>query len=170
MNHLTNFFRSCVPVLVVFFVACALAAPVCAHKVKKGGEGTTVAEESFVPHDYIIIKPDILPCVHHSILDNFARLCFTEEQKQTLHNLLKSSAIKEMGIRAKEIKVLEEQAKKRFYSGTATREEMTPLFEKIAALRVEHTLRFMEIQNIIFEMLSGEQHKELMKILAEKGI
>ena len=170
MKYLTNFCKACLPALVVFFVAWAFAAPVCAHKVKKGGEGTTIAEESFVPHDYIIIKPDILPCVHHSILDNFARLRFTGEQKQFLDNLLKSPAIKEMGIRAKEIKVLEEQARKRFYTGTATREEMTPLFEKIAALRVEHTLRFMEIQNKILKMLSGEQHRELMKILAEKEI
>lgn len=167
MKHLFNFFGLS---LAVFVVMCAFAAPADAFKVKKGQEGTPIAEESFKPHDYIIVKADILPCVHHSILDNFDRLHFSEEQRQFLHNLLKSPAIKEMAVRAKEIQVLDEQAKKRFYSGTATRDEMTPKFEKIAALRVEHTLRFLEIQNIIFDMLSKEQHEELMKILAEQGI
>ena len=170
MKHLINFCRVYGIFLAVFFVVCTLAAPAGALNVKKGGEGTTMAEESFKPHDYIIIKPDILPCIHHSIVDNFERLRFSEEQKQSIHNLLKSPAIKEMGARAKEIKVLEEQAKKRFYTGTATKKEMTPQFNKIAALRVEHTVRFLEIQNILFKMLSKEQHEELMKIMAEKGI
>jgi hypothetical protein len=167
MKHLSNLFGLS---LAVFFVVCTFAAPADAFEVKKGQGGTAIAEESFKPHDYIIVKADILPCVHHSILDNFDRLHFSEEQRQFLHNLLKSPEIKEMAVRAKEIKVLEEQAKKRFYTGTATRNEMTPQFEKIAALKVEHTLRFLEIQNIIFDMLSKEQHEELMKILAEQGI
>ena len=167
MKQLFNFFGL---FLAVFFIVCTFAGSTDAFKVKKVQGGSTIAEESFKPHDYIIIQADILPCVHHAILDNFERLNFSEEQKHFLHNLLKSPAIKEMAIRAKEIKVLDERSKKRFYTGTATRKEMMPKFEKIAALRVEHTLRFMEIQNIIFNMLSKKQHEELMKILAEQGI
>lgn len=170
MKNLNNHFKRYGIYLTIFFTLGAFATPASAFTVKKSEGGTTVAEESLVPHDYIIIKPDILPCVHHAILGNLERLHFTKEQEQALNELLRSPEIKAMAARAKEIKVLEEQAKKRFYTGTATREEMAPQFKKIAALRVEHTLRFMEIQNTIFKMLSREQHEELMKIMAEQGI
>ena len=156
--------------LAVFFVVWSLSVSADAYGVKTGGGGTAVAEDSIVPHDYIIIKPDILPCIHHSILDNFKRLDFSPEQQEAIHKLLKSPVIKEMAMRARKIQALEEQAKKRVYSGTATRKEMKPLIEKIAALRVEHTLRFLEIQNTIFDMLSPQQYEELRRILAEKGI
>ena len=170
MKNLNIFFKLFVTYLVIFLTVGAFAITADAFKVKKSGGGTTLAEKSLVPHDYIIIKPDILPCVHHSILANFDRLNFSKEQQQAMHELLRSPEVKGMGARAKEIKVFEERAKKKFYSGTATREEMAPQLKRIASLKVEHTLRFMEIQNTIFRMITKKQHAELMKILAEKGI
>jgi len=170
MKNLNNLFKLSVIYLVIFFTVGAFAANAGAFKVKKSDAGTTLAEESLVPHDYIIIKPDILPCVHHYILGNFERLHFTEKQQQALHELLRSPKVKGMAARAKEIKVFEERVKKKFYRGTATQEEMAPQLKRIAFLKVEHTLRFMGIQNTIFKMITKEQHAELMKILAEKGI
>jgi hypothetical protein len=103
-------------------------------------------------------------------MENMDRLSFTQEQKQTLQSIEASKEEKALKIRAEQIKTLELNLRKSFYSGKATEKEITPALKKIADLRTEQTLGFAKMQNKLIEILSQDQYDELRRIMAESGI
>ena len=125
-----------------------------------------VPPDSIRPHDYILM-PQALPCVSHTFEDHPKVLQFTEEQKKALEKIAKSAEHEVMKTKAEEIRAIEYQIKKKFFSGKASEKELTPLFRKVADLRIEHTLNFFTIQNKVINMLSKEQYREVMRIIAK---
>ena len=69
--------------------------------------------------------------------------------------------------KAKEIRAIEYQIKKKFFSGKASKKELRQLLRKVADLRIEQTLRFFAVQNKVLNMLSKEQYKEMMRIIGK---
>jgi len=125
-----------------------------------------VPPDSIRPHDYILM-PQALPCVSHTFEDHPEVLKFTEEQKKALEKIEKSAEHEVMKTKAEEIRAIEYQIKKKFFSGKASEKELTPLLRKVADLRIEHTLNFFAIQNKVINMLSKEQYREVMRFITK---
>ncbi len=129
-------------------------------------DANVVPPDDIRPHDYILM-PQALPCVSHTFEDHPKVLQFTEEQKKALEKIAKSAEHEVMKTKAEEIRAIEYQIKKKFFSGKASEKELTPLFRKVADLRIEHTLGFFAVQNKVINMLSKEQYREVMRIIAK---
>ncbi len=125
-----------------------------------------VPPDDIRPHDYILM-PQALPCISHTFKDHPDVLKFTEEQNKVIEKVSKSSEHEVLKTKAKEIRAIEYQLKKKFFSGKASEKELRPLLRKIADLRIEHTLRFFAIQNKIINMLSKEQYRKVMRVITK---
>jgi Spy/CpxP family protein refolding chaperone len=129
-------------------------------------DARVVPPDDIRPHDYILM-PQALPCISHTFQDHPEVLKFTEEQKKAIEEVSKSAEKEVLKTKAKEIRAIEYQLKKKFFSGKASEKELRPLLRKIADLRIEQTLRFFAVQNRIINMLSKEQYRKVMRIIAK---
>ncbi|MEA1868136.1 MAG: hypothetical protein U9N19_08575 [Thermodesulfobacteriota bacterium] len=111
--------------------------------------------------------PQALPCISHTFKDHPEVLKFTEEQNKAIEEVSKSAEHEVLKTKAKEIRAIEYQIKKKFFSGKASEKELRPLLHKVADLRIEQTLRFFAIQNKVINMLSKEQYREVMCIITK---
>ena len=123
-----------------------------------------VPPDDIRPHDYILM-PQALPCISHTFQDHPEVLKFTEEQKKAMEEIANSAEHVALKTRAKEIRAIEYQIKKKFYSGKASKKKLRPLFDKVADLRIEQTLGFFAVQNRVINMLSKEQYRKVMRII-----
>jgi hypothetical protein len=130
------------------------------------GDANVVPPDDIRPHDYILM-PQALPCISHTFQDHPEVLKFTEEQNKAIEEVSKSAEKEVLKTKAKEIRAIEYQLKKKFFSGKASEKELRPLLRKIADLRIEQTLRFFAVQNRIINMLSKEQYRKVMRIIAK---
>lgn len=145
--------------LLTLFVFLMLLSAV--HAV---GDAKVVPPDDIRPHDYILM-PQALPCISHTFQDHPEVLKFTEEQKKPMEKIANSAEHVALKTRAKEIRAIEYQIKKKFFSGKASKKELRPLFDKVADLRIEQTLGFFAVQNRIINMLSKEQYRKVMRII-----
>ena len=134
--------------------------------VHAAGDAKVVPPDDIRPHDYILM-PQALPCISHTFKDHPEVLKFTEEQNKAIEEVSKSAEHEVLKTKAKEIRAIEYQIKKKFFSGKASEKELRPLLHKVADLRIEQTLRFFAIQNKVINMLSKEQYREVMRIIAK---
>lgn len=137
--------------------------------VHAAGDAKVVPPDDIRPHDYILM-PQALPCISHTFKDYPEIpevLKFTEEQNKAIEKVSKSAEGEVLKTKAKEIRAIEYQIKKKFYSGKASEKELRPLLHKVADLRTEQTLRFLAIVNKVINMLSKEQHREFMRIITK---
>ena len=126
-----------------------------------------VPPDGIRPHDYILM-PQTLPCISHTFQDHPEMLKFTEEQKKIMDEIANSSEHVALKTRAKEIRAIEYQIKKKFFSGKAKKKELRPLLNKVADLRIEQTLGFFAVQNRVINILSKEQYRKVMRIITTK--
>lgn len=132
--------------------------------VHADSDANVVPPDDIRPHDYILM-PQALPCISHTFQDHPEVLKFTEEQKKPMEKIANSAEHVALKTRAKEIRAIEYQIKKKFFSGKASKKELRPLFDKVADLRIEQTLGFFAVQNRIINMLSKEQYRKVMRII-----
>ena len=123
-----------------------------------------VPPDDIRPHDYILM-PQALPCISHTFKDHPEVLKFTEEQQKAMEEIANSAEHVALKTKAKEIRAIEYQIKKKFFSGKASKKELRPLLHKVADLRIEQTLGFFAVQNRIINMLSKEQYRKVMRII-----
>lgn len=127
-------------------------------------DANVVPPDDIRPHDYILM-PQALPCISHTFQDHPEVLKFTEEQKKAMEKIANSAEHVALKTKAKEIRAIEYQIKKKFFSGKTSKKELRPLLDKVADLRIEQTLGFFAVQNRVINMLSKEQYREVMRII-----
>ncbi len=147
--------------LLTFFVFLMLLP--AAHA---GSNANIVPPDDIRPHDYILM-PQALPCISHTFQDHPEVLKFTKEQQKAMEEIANSAEHVSLKTRAKEIRAIEYQIKKKFFSGKASKKELSPLLDKVADLRIEQTLRFFAVQNRVINMLSKEQYRKVMRIITK---
>ena len=131
-----------------------------------GRNADVVPPDDIRPHDYILM-PQALPCISHTFNNHPEVLKFTEKQKKAIEKVSKSAEHEVLKTKAKEIRAIEYQIKKKVFSGKASEKELRPLLRKVADLRLEQTLRFFAIQNKIIHMLSKEQYRNVMRFITK---
>jgi len=146
--------------LLILFVFLMLLSAVHADDAK------VVPPDDIRPHDYILM-PQALPCISHTFKDHPEVLKFTEEQNKAIEEVSKSAEGEVLKTKAKEIRAIEYQIKKKVFSGKTNEKELRPLLRKVADLRMEQTLRFFAIQNRIINMLSKEQYRNVMRFITK---
>ena len=129
-------------------------------------DANVVPPDDIRPHDYILM-PQALPCIAHTFQDHPKVLKFTEEQYKAIKEIANSAEHVSLKTRAKEIRAIEYQIKKKVFSGKADKKELRSLLNKVADLRIEQTLGFFAVQNRVINMLSKEQYREVMLIITK---
>ena len=108
-----------------------------------------------------------LPCISHVFGNHPEVLKFTKEQKKTIEEIANSAEHMVLKTKAKEIRAIEYQIKKKVFSGKASKKDLRPLLDKVAELRIEQTLRFFAVQNRVINMLNKEQYRKVIRIITK---